>query len=93
MRVFILYCFSEAIVTISLWFGEAVEGLKGNVADNIIKTSYGTPVDDIMNSITVGSKGPQLMLDVTTFDALLKFVTEKIPQRGMTGRGAGKVDI
>ena len=44
-------------------------------------TSWGAPVSDNQNSITVGWDGPVLLQDVHLLDKLADFDAERIPER------------
>jgi catalase len=46
-----------------------------------LKTSFGSPVDDDQNSITVGPTGPVLLQDVHLIEKLAHFNRECIPER------------
>jgi len=54
-----------------------------------LTTSWGAPIDDNNNSLTVGSNGPILMQDVALFDKLAHFDRERIPERVVHAKGAG----
>lgn len=52
-------------------------------------TSWGAPVDDTQNSLTVGTFGPILMQDTHFIDKIAKFDRERIPERVVHAKGAG----
>lgn len=52
-------------------------------------TGSGNPVDDHLNSLTVGPKGPILIQDFTLLDELSHFDRERIPERVVHAKGAG----
>ena len=54
-----------------------------------LTTSFGMPVDNDLNSITAGSKGPILMQDVHLLEKLAHFDRERIPERVVHAKGAG----
>jgi len=54
-----------------------------------LTTSWGAPVDDNNNSITVGSNGPVLLQDSALLDKLAHFDRERIPERVVHAKGAG----
>ena len=56
-----------------------------------LTTSFGSPVDDDRNSITVGPKGPVLIQDVHFFEKLAHFNRERIPERIVHAKGAARV--
>jgi len=54
-----------------------------------LTTSFGSPVDDDQNSITVGPTGPVVIQDVHLIDKLAHFNRERIPERIVHAKGAG----
>lgn len=52
-------------------------------------TSWGSPIDDTQNSLTVGEYGPILMQDTAFIDKIAKFDRERIPERVVHAKGAG----
>ncbi|MBU1637220.1 catalase, partial [bacterium] len=54
-----------------------------------LTTSQGMPVDNDLNSITAGEKGPGLIQDVHLLDKLAHFDRERIPERVVHAKGAG----
>lgn len=54
-----------------------------------LTTSWGRPVDDNQNSITVGPGGPIALHDTHLIDKLAKFDRERIPERVVHAKGAG----
>jgi catalase len=57
---------------------------------NRVVTGYGVPVDDIASTLTVGYHGPVLLQDVVFLDTLANFDRERIPERVVHAKGAGK---
>ena len=55
----------------------------------MLTTSHGAPVDDKLNSITAGPRGPLLLQDVTFLDEMAHFDRERIPERVVHAKGAG----
>lgn len=55
-----------------------------------IVTGSGCPVDNRGASLTVGSRGPILLQDITLVDELAHFDRERIPERVVHAKGAGK---
>lgn len=54
-----------------------------------LTTSWGAPVDDNNNSLTVGPNGPILLQDTALLDKLAHFDRERIPERVVHAKGAG----
>ena len=54
-----------------------------------LTTSFGMPVDNDLNSVTAGPKGPVLVQDVHLIDKLAHFDRERIPERVVHAKGAG----
>lgn len=52
-------------------------------------TGFGMPVDNDLNSITAGLKGPVLLQDVHLIEKLAHFDRERIPERVVHAKGAG----
>ncbi|XP_075229939.1 catalase [Lycorma delicatula] len=52
-------------------------------------TGSGNPVDDHLNSLTAGPKGPILIQDFSLLDELSHFDRERIPERVVHAKGAG----
>lgn len=52
-------------------------------------TSFGQPVDNDINSLTVNNNGPTLLTDVHLIDKLAHFDRERIPERVVHAKGAG----
>jgi len=46
-----------------------------------LTTSFGIPVDNDLNSVTAGEKGPVLIQDVHLTEKLAHFDRERIPER------------
>lgn len=56
----------------------------------VLTGSNGAPVDDKTNSLTVGPLGPIVLQDFTLIDELAHFDRERIPERVVHAKGAGK---
>jgi len=54
-----------------------------------LTTSFGMPVDNDLQSMTAGPKGPTLMQDVHLLEKLAHFDRERIPERVVHAKGAG----
>lgn len=54
-----------------------------------LTTSFGMPVDNDLQSITAGPKGPGLIQDVHLLEKLAHFDRERIPERVVHAKGAG----
>ena len=54
-----------------------------------LTTGFGMPVDNDLNSMTAGSKGPVLIQDVHLIEKLAHFDRERIPERVVHAKGAG----
>lgn len=52
-------------------------------------TASGAPVDDDLNTVTAGPKGPALMQDVHLMEKLAHFNRERIPERVVHAKGTG----
>jgi len=59
-------------------------------ARDTLTTAQGIPIDDKQNVITVGKRGPMLMQDVIYMDEMAHFDRERIPERVVHAKGAGK---
>jgi len=55
----------------------------------ILTTGFGMPVDNDLNSLTAGPKGPVLVQDVHLIEKLAHFDRERIPERVVHAKGAG----
>jgi len=55
----------------------------------ILTTGFGMPVDNDLNSLTAGPKGPVLVQDVHPIEKLAHFDRERIPERVVHAKGAG----
>lgn len=64
--------------------------LKGKKID-ILTTSTGQPIGDKLNSMTAGPNGPMLIQDIVYTDEMAHFNRERIPERVVHAKGAGKV--
>jgi catalase len=54
-----------------------------------LTTGFGMPVDNDLNSMTAGAKGPVLVQDGHLLDKLAHFDRERIPERVVHAKGAG----
>lgn len=54
-----------------------------------LTTGFGMPVNDDLNSMTAGPKGPVLIQDVHLLEKLAHFDRERIPERVVHAKGAG----
>jgi catalase len=54
-----------------------------------LTTAFGIPVNDDLNSLTAGTRGPVLMQDVHLLEKLSHFDRERIPERVVHAKGAG----
>ncbi len=54
-----------------------------------LTTGFGMPVDNDLNSMTAGPKGPVLVEDVHLLEKLAHFDRERIPERVVHAKGAG----
>lgn len=54
-----------------------------------LTTSFGIPVDNDLDSVTAGEKGPVLIQDVHLTEKLAHFDRERIPERVVHAKGAG----
>jgi catalase len=54
-----------------------------------LTTGFGVPVDNDLNSLTAGPKGPVLIEDVHLIEKLSHFDSERIPERVVHAKGAG----
>ncbi len=54
-----------------------------------LTTGFGMPVDNDLNSLTAGTKGPVLIQDAHLIDKLTHFDSERIPERVVHAKGAG----
>ena len=52
-----------------------------------LTTGFGAPVENDLNSMTAGSKGPVLIQDVHLLDKLAHFDRERIPERVVHAKG------
>lgn len=69
---------------------EQLNGYKKSQAKpGVLVTGHGAPIDDKMNSLTIGARGPILLQDVTYIDEMAHFDRERIPERVVHAKGAG----
>jgi catalase len=59
------------------------------MADKKLTTGFGKPIENDLNSLTAGPRGPVLMQDVDLLDKLGHFDRERIPERVVHAKGAG----
>nr|QOD42442.1 catalase 1 [Brachionus plicatilis] len=64
------------------------ENAKKNQKD-ILTTSFGKPIGDMFNSMTVGPRGPILLQDSIYLDEITHFDRERTPERVVHAKGAG----
>lgn len=57
--------------------------------EKTLTTGFGMPVDNDLNSLTAGPKGPALIQDVHLIEKLAHFDHERIPERVVHAKGAG----
>jgi catalase len=57
--------------------------------EKTLTTGFGMPVDNDLNSLTAGAKGPLLVQDVLLIEKLAHFDRERIPERVVHAKGAG----
>lgn len=55
----------------------------------VLTTGHGQPIDDKLNSLTIGARGPILLQDTTYIDEMAHFDRERIPERVVHAKGAG----
>lgn len=55
----------------------------------LLTTGHGQPIDDKLNSLTIGARGPILLQDTTYIDEMAHFDRERIPERVVHAKGAG----
>lgn len=63
---------------------EEIPALNGTMTD-----SFGHPIANDMNSLTVGSDGPVLLEDIHFIDKMSHFDRERIPERVVHAKGTG----
>lgn len=56
-----------------------------------VTTSAGAPIGDKAATLTAGSRGPILLQDHVFLDEMAHFDRERIPERAVHAKGAGKV--
>jgi len=54
-----------------------------------LTTSQGKPVDNDLNTLTAGERGPSLMQDMHLMDKMAHFDRERIPERVVHAKGSG----
>jgi len=57
--------------------------------EKTLTTGFGMPVDNDLNSLTAGARGPLLVQDVPLIEKLAHFDRERIPERVVHAKGAG----
>ena len=60
------------------------------MGDKYLTTNQGAPVTDNQNSLTVGERGPVVLQDVHLIEKLAHFDRERIPERVVHAKGAGR---
>lgn len=58
---------------------------------NVLNSGNGNPIGDKLNLMTAGPRGPALLQDVKFLDEMAHFDRERIPERVVHAKGAGKV--
>lgn len=68
-----------------------LEDYKKKNASNksVLTTSDGCPIDDKLNSLSLGPRGPLLLQDNVFIDEMAHFDRERIPERVVHAKGAG----
>lgn len=56
-------------------------------------TANGAPISQKMASLTAGPRGPMLLQDFVYLDEMSHFDRERIPERVVHAKGAGKLNI
>ncbi|XP_069688732.1 uncharacterized protein [Periplaneta americana] len=74
------------VQTIALYLNRTLHSIQ--TGGQLIKTGYGTALFDVMDSLTVGHRGPMVM-DAVYFDTMSHFNRERIPDRVIFARGSG----
>lgn len=54
-----------------------------------LTTGDGVPIDDKLNVLTVGPRGPLLLQDHVFLDEMAHFDRERVPERVVHAKGAG----
>ncbi|EEB14972.1 Catalase, putative [Pediculus humanus corporis] len=62
---------------------------KNHPKPEVLVTGHGAPIDDKLNSLSIGPRGPLLLQDVTYIDEIAHFDRERIPERVVHAKGAG----
>lgn len=57
---------------------------------DVLTTGAGVPIGDKLNEMTAGHRGPLLVQDVVFTDEMAHFDRERIPERVVHAKGAGK---
>ncbi|XP_078481227.1 catalase-like [Ciona intestinalis] len=60
-----------------------------NKDKTVLMTGTGAPIEDKLNVLTVGERGPLLMQDFTFTDEMAHFNRERIPERVVHAKGGG----
>nr|CAB3227981.1 catalase-like [Phallusia mammillata] len=68
---------------------QLAEHAKTNTEPGVLATGTGAPIEDKLNVMTVGERGPLLMQDFTFTDEMAHFNRERIPERVVHAKGAG----
>jgi catalase len=64
-------------------------GKENKSSHAVATTNGGVPVDNLIDSQTMGPRGPMLMQDVVYLDTIQAFDRERIPERVVHANGAG----
>lgn len=57
--------------------------------DKTLTNNFGTPIENDLNTLTAGPKGPALLQDIHLLEKLAHFDRERIPERVVHAKGAG----
>ncbi|XGW12644.1 hypothetical protein V3C99_013368 [Haemonchus contortus] len=66
-----------------------LEDYKAKNKPQLMTTSYGAPISDKTNVLTVGPRGPMLMQDAVYINEMAHFDRERIPERVVHAKGGG----
>ena len=59
-------------------------------ASDRVTNAHGCPIPSLTSSLTVGKQGPILLTDTNLIEHLAAFDRERIPERVVHAKGAGK---
>uniref|UniRef100_H2Y9Q3 Catalase n=1 Tax=Ciona savignyi TaxID=51511 RepID=H2Y9Q3_CIOSA len=65
------------------------EYAESKTEQTVLMTGTGAPIEDKLNVMTVGERGPLLMQDFTFTDEMAHFNRERIPERVVHAKGGG----